>query len=104
MDIHNNYIFRCEKHFAYTKYYISVILIAKNIDDAKNKFISKCLSEYDYIIKNIDFELFYDENEHLEKPIKFKNILYFEIWLNKNIEEDDIECLGDCHFEIIDKY
>ena len=52
-----DFIFRCTKSFKYTKHFISVILIAKN------KFISKCLTEYDTITKHIDFKLFYDINE-----------------------------------------
>ena len=99
-----DFIFRCTKSFKYTQHYISVILIAKNSGDAKNKFISKCLTEYDTITKQIDFKLFYDINEDVELPIKFDCIKEFENYLIINIEETDIECLGNCNFEIIDAY
>ena len=34
----NNKIYRCNLDFEYTLYYISIILLAYDIDEAKNKF------------------------------------------------------------------
>uniref|UniRef100_A0A6C0AEY3 Uncharacterized protein n=1 Tax=viral metagenome TaxID=1070528 RepID=A0A6C0AEY3_9ZZZZ len=99
-------IFRCSKTFRYAKHYIFVILTAKNFLEAKKKFILKCLSEYENIVNNIDFdfELFYDKNEDYGNPCKFDKKLDFENWLKINVEDEDIELLGNCEFEIIDRY
>lgn len=103
-------IFRCSVGFYYTNYYIEVILLAINKTDAKKKFISKCLEKYDKII-TIDFEQYYDSNEHDKLPLNFNknNIKDFEKWLYDNINEnddddDDIRCLDEINFEIINKY
>ena len=97
-------IYNCAIGFKYTSHYISVILIADNYDDAKNKFISKCLEKYDEI-KGIDFELFYNEDKAFDgPPVKFENISDFEKYLFENIDSDTIECLETCQFEIKDAY
>ena len=100
----NAKIYNCAIGFKYTSYYISVILIADDYNDAKNKFISKCLEKYDEI-KRIDFQLFYDKNEAFDgPPVKFENISDFENYLLENIDEYTIECLDVCKFEIKDQY
>jgi hypothetical protein len=97
-------IYKCDLVFKYTKYYISVILIADDHNDAKNKFISKCLEKYDEITR-IDFEMFYYKNEaYDEPPVNFNNISDFKKYLFENINEDTIECLETSKFEIKDKY
>ena len=97
-------IYQCAFGFKYTSQYISIILIADDYNDAKNKFISKCLEKYDEI-KTIDFEMFYDEKEAFDRPpVKFENISDFEKYLFENIDSDTIECLEECKFEIKDRY
>jgi hypothetical protein len=102
MDNHSN-IYRCAISFKYSQYYISVILTANNWNDAKNKFISRCLTHYDIIMNKINFYQFYDPNEDTTIPISFDNKKKFEEWLVQNIDEDNIECLEN-NFEIIDRY
>ena len=100
-------IYRCYVSFIYTQYYIKVTLITINKTEAKKKFIARCLEEYDLIVKHIDFEQFYDKYECDTMPLKFDNAEVFEKWLNDNIDEnnpDDIECINDCNFEIVNKY
>ena len=99
----NAKIYKCAIGFKYTSHYISVILIADNYDEAKIKFISKCLEKFDEI-KRIDFQMFYDENEAFDRPLKFENISDFENYLLENIDKDKIECLETCKFEIKDQY
>ena len=100
-------IFRCRVGFKYTKFYIEVVLMAKNKNEAKIQFISKCLEKYDEIIQ-IDFTRFYYEYDE-ETPLNFNknNIKDFEKYLNDIMESDideHIECLNECSFEIIDMY
>ena len=100
----NAKIYKCAIGFKYTSHYISVILIANNYDEAKIKFISKCLEKFDEI-KRIDFQMFYDKNEAFDRsPVKFENISDFEKYLFENIDSDTIECLEECKFEIKDRY
>ena len=100
----NPSIYKCSFGFRYTKYFVSIILIADDFDDAKTKIIAKCLEKYDSI-NSIDFEMFYDSKESdTLLPIKFENILVFENYLYNNINEDNIECLSNISFEIIDEY
>ena len=100
----NSKIYTCNLSFHYTKHYISVIVIADDYNDAKNKFISICLDKYDEITR-IDFEMFYDKHEaYYGPPVKFDNILDFEKYLVEHINEDAIECLHTSKFEINDKY
>ena len=99
-------IYECFLGFGYSKYYVSVILIANDFNDAKNKFILKCLEKYNEInaidFNAIDFNNNYENDGEL--LIKFKNILDFEKYLMDNINENSIECLETCKFEIVDKY
>lgn len=104
-------IYRCHISFTYTGYYIEVILLATNETEAKNKFISKCLENYSEIIKTIDFKQFYDKNENFDGlPLNFPrdSTTEFEKYLNDNLFGEfgyqNIECLNDCGFDIIDKY
>lgn len=100
----NAKIYKCAIGFNYTSHYISIILIADDYNDAKNKFISKCLEKYDEI-KRIDFKMFYDKNEAFYgPPVKFENISDFEKYLFENIDSDTIECLEACKFEIKNQY
>ena len=97
-------IYQCAFGFKYTSQYISIILIADDYNDAKNKFISKCLEKYDEI-KRINFKVFYNEDEASDgPPIKFENISDFEKYLLENIDSDTIECLEACKFEIKNQY
>ena len=100
----NAKIYKCAFGFKYTSQYVSIILIADDYNDAKNKFISKCLEKYDVIIRSIDFKLFYYEEEADGPPVKFENISDFEKYLFENIDSDTIECLEECKFEIKDRY
>ena len=94
----NAKIYKCTLGFKYTKYYISVILIAEDYNDAKNKFISKCLEKYNEI-KKINFQMFYDKNEAFDgPPIKFENTTEFENYLLEHINKNTIECLNTCSF------
>lgn len=98
-------IFKCSVGFRYTSYYVKVILTAKDKTDAKNKFIKKCLENFDKL-SHIDFSQGYEEY-NTEPPLKFNNIQDYEKWLIDNVNEeddDDIECLGDCSFELCDAY
>lgn len=94
-------IYECYLGFGFSHYYISVILIANDFNDAKNKFILKCLEKYNEI-NAIDFNE--DEDENYGEKIKFNNILDFENYLLDKINENSIECLETCKFEICDKY
>ncbi len=101
-------IFKCSMSFKYTQYYIEVILIATSKNEAKQKFISKCLEKYNEII-TIDFVQFYNKYEDDELPLDFHkyNITEFEKYLNEKIDGDIdnyIDCLDVCSFEIINKY
>ena len=111
-------IFKCIVSFKHTQYYIEVILIATNKNEAKKKLISKCLEKYDEIV-TIDFTQFYNKDEDEDKdedkdeyeklPLDFHkyNITEFEKYLNNKIDSDIdnyIECLDVCSFEIINKY
>jgi len=95
-------IYECNIGFRYTQYYIKVILVATNETEAKNKFISKCLENYDKII-TIDFTQFYDKYEDKKLPLNFPHdsTTEFETYLNDDCE---INCLNDCSFEIINQY
>jgi len=79
-------IYKCELNFKYSTYYISIILISENYEDAKNKFITKCLEKYKDIML-IDFEMFYDKDVHTIPPTKFQNYDDFKKYLIENISE-----------------
>ena len=48
-------IYICKLSFPFATHYISITLIASSLEDARIKFISKCLEKYDEIKKEIDF-------------------------------------------------
>ena len=51
----------------------------------------------------INFRMFYDKS-YCDTPINFENIINFKQYLFDNINENNIECLETCEFEIKNKY
>jgi hypothetical protein len=98
-------IYKCAFGFKYANEYVSIILIAPNYNEARNKMVTKCLANYDNIMK-ISRDVFYDKYEHRgeEPPEQFNTIEEFEKYLLKNINKDTIECVENCEFEIVNKY
>ena len=83
--------------------YITILLIAYNYNDAKNKFISKCLEKYDEIKILVSNKCC---NDDYYEEIVFENISDLEKYLIEKINnnKETIECLETCYFEIDDRY
>jgi len=92
--IYKYYLFFAEN----IKYYIEILVIEINLINAKNKIINKCLEKFDEIkkihLREINIETF-------EKPkydFSKMSIRNFKEWLNKKINLEDIDCVGDYRF------
>lgn len=99
----NAKIYKFTLGLTYTCYNISIIIIANNIEDAKNKILVKCLEKYDEI-KNIDFKMFYCSEDCDSPPLSFKNKSDLEKYILDNLNDNHIDCLETCDFEIVNRY
>jgi hypothetical protein len=102
-------IFRCKLGSRYASQFVEVVLIATDKMDAKNKFIAKCVENYNEIIHSRIHSNFNFDDERLPENeiMPLRNIREFEKYLQDTIDinnDDDIECLGQCAFDIVDRY
>jgi|688.fasta_scaffold484678_2 hypothetical protein len=99
-------IYTCNLHFPFTTHYISITLIAYSFEEARIKFISKCLEKY-YEIKKIDFEALCPtlcERDSYKNTLQINTPKDLEEYLEENVNRDTIECLNACSFKIKYEY
>ena len=99
-------IYICNLYFPNATKYITITLIARSFEEARIKFISKCMAKYDDI-KKIDFEALCPtlcECSSYENILQINSPKDLEEYLEKNVNRDTIECLNECSFEIKYKY
>ena len=100
-------IYICNLYFPNATKYITITLIASSFEEARNKFISKCMEKYDEIKKGIDLAALLPTCGELSS---YENILQIntpkdlEKYLEENVNRDTIECHNEGSFTIKYEY
>ena len=99
-------IYTCNLYFPNATKYITITLIARSFEEARLRFIIKCLEKYDDI-KKIDFEalcLTLCERSSYENILQINSPKDLEEYLEKNVNRDTIECQNEGSFTIKYEY
>ena len=99
-------IYTCKLSFPFAAHYISITLIAYSLEEARIKFISKCLEKYDDI-KKIDLEALCPslcERGSYKNTLQINTPKDLEEYLEENVNGNTIKCLNECSFEIKYEY
>jgi hypothetical protein len=99
-------IYICNLYFPNATKYITITLITSSFEEARLRFIIKCLEKYDEIKKGIDFAALLPtcgELSDYNKIVPINTPEEFQDYLEKYVNEKTITSVNE-YFAILDEY